>query len=78
MLASKGCPYSCAYCGNSALKQVLRSSKVRHRTVENVILELEQAVRTSSLIEVINFQDDCFLSSPVEYLVDFLASIVRG
>lgn len=71
VLASRGCPYSCAYCCNNVLKQVLRSSKVRRRSVENVILELEKAVGASPLIEVINFQDDCFLSSPIEYLKDF-------
>ncbi len=71
VLGSRGCPYSCAYCCNNALKRVLRSSKVRRRSVEDVILELEHVVRTSSCIEVINFQDDCFLSNPVQYLMDF-------
>jgi radical SAM superfamily enzyme YgiQ (UPF0313 family) len=41
MLSSRGCPYSCTYCSNYALRHLLPGKYVRFRSPENVINEIK-------------------------------------
>jgi anaerobic magnesium-protoporphyrin IX monomethyl ester cyclase len=60
VMASRGCPFSCAYCCNAALRKVYPNQHqyVRYRSVDHVIKEIEQLLRTYSFIGYLNFLDD--------------------
>jgi radical SAM superfamily enzyme YgiQ (UPF0313 family) len=62
ILASRGCPYSCSYCCNNVFNKLNDTFKVRRRSPENIVREIEKAVKDNSFISFINFQDDCFVS----------------
>lgn len=70
IISSRGCPFSCTYCCNNFLSKLYPNSKVRRRSVENIIFELERAVNNQN-IDLISFQDDCFLSNSEEYIKNF-------
>lgn len=61
LAGSRGCPFNCDYCGNSALRKVYKGlgSYVRKRSCESVLAEIEHA---RSLLEIngIAFQDEIF------------------
>jgi anaerobic magnesium-protoporphyrin IX monomethyl ester cyclase len=59
-LASRGCPFSCTYCSNHALKNIYGkgANLVRFRSVDNVIDELRQVIDKYPSIKTINFHDD--------------------
>ncbi len=61
IMASRGCPYSCAYCFHSHLRNLRGRSLIRRRNVDNVIAEIAQARRDHPL-KYIYFIDDCFVS----------------
>lgn len=71
VFATRGCPFFCTYCCNSFIVNLYHSSKVRKRSVSNLVGELETAVKDNPEIEYINFQDDCFLACGEEYLEEF-------
>lgn len=71
IMTSRGCPFSCTYCCNNFLFSLYGSKKVRRRHSAHVIAELEQAVSEHPYISLINFQDDSFLSAPVETIQEF-------
>jgi anaerobic magnesium-protoporphyrin IX monomethyl ester cyclase len=71
VLSSRGCPFSCKYCCNSILKSLYGKNKIRSRTPENVIDEILQEVRNFRNILYVNFQDDCFMMHPLEWIADF-------
>lgn len=56
MLSSRGCPFRCTYC--SSHRQLGR--KVRFRSVENIIAEVDYLVRTCA-IKGLYFWDDTFV-----------------
>jgi radical SAM superfamily enzyme YgiQ (UPF0313 family) len=55
IITSRGCPYNCAFC-----MRVL-GKKIRRRSPENIVGEIEFAVSTYGA-HTINFQDEIFLS----------------
>lgn len=69
MITTRGCPFHCSYCGNSAFMSVY-GRKVRERSVKNVIDEIME-VRKNPFILYINFQDDCFFTHSVEWISEF-------
>lgn len=71
---SRGCPYSCTYCCNNALRTLYqRKLPVRWRNVENRIAELEMAIRIMPDLRVVGFADDAFLAQPREMLASFFS-----
>jgi radical SAM superfamily enzyme YgiQ (UPF0313 family) len=71
---SRGCPYSCTYCCNNALRNLYqRKLPVRWRTVDNRIAELKAMTELMPEIRTISFTDDAFLAQPVDLLNDFTA-----
>ena len=56
MISSRGCPYRCTFC---LWPDVLYGHKFRARSAENVVDEIEQAVRTHGHDEIY-FDDDTF------------------
>ena len=71
LTTTRGCPFSCTYCCNSAYSKLYGISKVRTRTVNNVINEMRQAVKLFPNISYINIQDDNFLTYDVKWLKRF-------
>lgn len=69
---SRGCPYRCGYCWNGAIFAIYPDWRVRRRSAENVIRELEQAVKDGPTIAQVSFMDDCLLSANKEYLQELL------
>jgi radical SAM superfamily enzyme YgiQ (UPF0313 family) len=60
VMASRGCPYSCAYCCNHIIREKYPNKKdyVRFRSAENVIKEIEYGLNNYPDIERIIFHDD--------------------
>ena len=61
ILTSRGCPLSCTFCCNSYLKEINNTGKIRRRSVESFVTEIEVAIQKSPDIAYINFLDDFFI-----------------
>jgi anaerobic magnesium-protoporphyrin IX monomethyl ester cyclase len=72
IFASRGCPFSCAYCYNSSLKAIYPDGGNLHRrrSVQSVIEELRQARRIIPKIRWVKFDDDTFVF-PKRWLKEF-------
>ena len=71
VMSSRGCPFSCTYCSNNRISGLYETRKIRKRSVENLIMELEKAIKDNPEIKSFNFYDDCFLAYNEEYLKKF-------
>jgi radical SAM superfamily enzyme YgiQ (UPF0313 family) len=71
VVSSRGCPFSCSYCCNSSLRALYGPCGVRNRAPGKVIEEIAQEVRGHPHILYVNFQDDCFMLHPTEWLAEF-------
>lgn len=59
IMGSRGCPYRCAYCSNNYYISLYKNwSKVRFRSVENIMEELGQAKNRFPGIKQLDFCDD--------------------
>jgi radical SAM superfamily enzyme YgiQ (UPF0313 family) len=61
-MASRGCPYHCAFCHNSALRQLYRGKGRywRVRPVQDVLDELHRARRDFRRLQRVRFDDEVF------------------
>jgi radical SAM superfamily enzyme YgiQ (UPF0313 family) len=61
-ITSRGCPFNCSYCFNESYYGLYKGKgkRVRYRTVDNVLEEVEQVI-TSSPTKMVYFQDDTFI-----------------
>jgi anaerobic magnesium-protoporphyrin IX monomethyl ester cyclase len=64
-MTSRGCPHKCSFCASSA------TMRLRRRSVDNVIDELEKITARFDYLELIHFFDDTFFAAPVEYFEEF-------
>ena len=73
IMASRGCPFSCTYCCNSAFKRIYhgKGKILRFRSVQHVIAELTYALNTYPEIKIFNFQDDAFGAASEDYIQAF-------
>lgn len=72
MLSSRGCAFSCTYCSNNFFNKLYPSNKkVRRRSIENIIGELEKMVKNDPEIELVVFHDESFLICSKEYIRKF-------
>ena len=62
ILTTRGCPYACTFCMNTALRLAnkARGPWVRKRSNENVLQELESAIARFPSIGAVNIVDDLF------------------
>ncbi len=71
-MASRGCPFSCPYCCNDILKKLYKGQfKIRRRSVDNVIYELEWAKANFKISEVY-FLDEVLDELTEDGSLDFL------
>ncbi len=72
IFTSRGCNFSCTFCCNNFFTKIYPEyRKIRRRSVESIIAELEYALKRNPDISIVKFQDDAFLSCSKEYLGDF-------
>jgi anaerobic magnesium-protoporphyrin IX monomethyl ester cyclase len=57
MISSRGCPFNCNFCSAT----ILVGNKVRFRSVENVVDEMEDVLSKYSFLDGLAIMDDCFL-----------------
>lgn len=63
LLASRGCPYwTCTYCSNTVTKPLYHGlgHDYRIRSVENIVQELEYALKLNPGMKVVRFDDEVF------------------
>jgi radical SAM superfamily enzyme YgiQ (UPF0313 family) len=72
IMASRGCPYSCSYCNNHALRRTLEGTYVRFRSVENVIEEIDVRIKQyyDQGFRYFYFFDDTFILNK-DYVLKF-------
>lgn len=71
-ITSRGCPFNCTYCGNSALVKLYgKKGYMRRRSVPHVIAELEAIKKRYGFINQMGFFDDSFLAGTTEEIRDF-------
>lgn len=65
IITTRGCPFSCTYCGNNVIKKVYKGMEyLRRRSVSNVIEELKLAKKRYNP-KCVWFWDDTFTFDPV-------------
>lgn len=72
-MATRGCPYSCSYCFNSAYKELYRGKGkiLRRRSVDNLIKEILN-VKKKYPLEMIRFGDDNFVDADNAWYREFV------
>ncbi|MGC8928616.1 MAG: B12-binding domain-containing radical SAM protein [Myxococcota bacterium] len=70
IIASRGCPYNCYFCSATHIS----GSKVRYRSVENIIEEIEYIVKHFGVKEI-HFVDDNFTFNR-NFVIDFCDKIM--
>jgi anaerobic magnesium-protoporphyrin IX monomethyl ester cyclase len=55
IITARGCPFECTYCASPSIWE----RKVRYRSVDNVLAELEYMVKARG-VKLVRFQDDTF------------------
>lgn len=71
-LSTRGCPLNCAFCCNSALRNVAEGRYLRRRSPENVIDEITAINQQFSHVESVCFMDDSFLSASDSWFEEFI------
>jgi len=73
METARGCPYNCAYCGNSALKEFNKGLGrfVRTRPINSSMEHMKQ-MKEKHKIDIFQFMDECFLAHPIAWLREYM------
>lgn len=71
VMATRGCPYSCTYCGNKYFRSIYPNKHryLRFRSPENVISEIKQ-LKEKYRFDIVGFQDDN-LTLDIDWLKNF-------
>lgn len=72
-MATRGCPYACTYCFNSAYKNLYKGkgAMLRRRSVDSLIQEIKK-VKMDYPLGMIRFGDDNFIEGVNEWLEEFV------
>lgn len=71
IMTTRGCPYACSYCCNSAFRTLYSGQYLRRRSVDNVIRELEAVKRRLPFVEQIKIMDDSFIMGKPQWIEEF-------
>jgi radical SAM superfamily enzyme YgiQ (UPF0313 family) len=73
LLATRGCPFSCTFCTNEALRRIHEGggSWGRKRSNESIVKELEQIRSRFPTVEAVNIIDDLFFVRGEAEMEDF-------
>lgn len=72
LISTRGCPYSCTFCGESPLDELYGKRKyVRRRSVDNLLAEIKWALDHIGPFGQICFCDDSFLARPLDEVSEF-------
>ena len=73
IFATRGCPFNCAFCYNSQYRRIYSGlgKYFRSRSVENLLLEMEAAVKIHKGIRRMRFDDDSFVF-PKSWIEEFV------
>lgn len=72
LMASRGCPYSCTYCCNSVYESLyFKQKRLRWRSVDNVIDELQMIREKVGPLAFVHIVDDNFSAQPQKKLEQF-------
>ncbi len=66
-MIARGCPMKCTFCTNSAED----NRRLRIRSVDNVIAELERVQKYYGNIKMVMFRDDTIMSLKLDYIKEF-------
>jgi radical SAM superfamily enzyme YgiQ (UPF0313 family) len=71
IITSRGCPFSCSYCYNSALRELYKGKgrRLRRRSVDDVMTEMKEIVAHGN-VPVIHISDDTFITDG-KWLLEF-------
>lgn len=78
IISSRGCPFSCSYCCNSFLSKLYDSKKLRKRSPQNFIREMEEVYEQFPDMILMNIHDDCFLAQPPEWHRAFMQAYKKS
>lgn len=72
-VTTRGCPYACTYCVNSALRKIYhgQSGFVRNRNPKNIIDELIWIKKKFNFFKYISIVDDTFMAKSYEDIKEF-------
>ncbi len=61
-MASRGCPYSCTYCSNEALRNICGDKRnyLRFRSAGNMVAEIKEVTKRYPFIKYVFFDDNIF------------------
>ena len=76
-ISSRGCAFDCTFCINDFLVDLYEDRRIRRRSVENIMLELEHVIEQNPNIGIFHFQDDAFLSCSNTYAEDFSKQYIK-
>ena len=69
---TRGCPFSCTYCCNDALRKIHKDfTKLRAKSPEYIVQEINTIRKKFPFIQYVNFQDDTLFALPEEAIKDF-------
>ena len=77
IMTSRGCPFSCPYCYNSAFNKMFTGKTVRYRSVDSVIEEAAQLLCNYPQTKYIFFVDDEFVSK-ISRLAEFSEKWIKN
>lgn len=63
IMTSRGCPFSCPYCYNSAFNKMFKGKSVRYRSIDSVVEEARCLVKNYPETKYIFFVDDEFVGN---------------
>jgi len=69
---TRGCPFSCTYCCNDALRKIHKDfTKLRAKSPEYIVQEIISIKNKFPFIKYVNFQDDTLFALSEEEIKDF-------
>ncbi len=74
-MASRGCPYNCAFCFNKRYNELYKSKGkvLRRRSVLSLIDEIKKAISGNRKVNYLTFYDDIFILGPRNWFDEFLS-----